>query len=137
MVFSSKKIDKNSFFRPKMTKNHSKSLYFFVLFWRFQRFFAVLELVLCVGHSITFCVLRLAFHHNIPTLENIDFCCFFSCICSLGHLRVILRDLKLFWVIVRKGHLRSFQGERGNFKNKLCEKLHSLGSRSESQFLGL
>ena len=29
----------------------------------------MLELVLCVGHSITFCVLRSAFHHNIPTLE--------------------------------------------------------------------
>jgi hypothetical protein len=38
--------------------------------------------------------------------ENIDFCCFFSWFCSLGHLRVILRDLKLFWVIIRRGHFR-------------------------------
>ena len=29
-----------------------------------------LEFVLCVGHSITFCVLRSAFQHNIPTLPN-------------------------------------------------------------------
>ena len=30
----------------------------------------MLELVFCVGHSITFCVLRSAFQHNIPTLLN-------------------------------------------------------------------
>ena len=44
---------------------------------------------------------------------------------------MILRDLKLFWVIIRRGHLRSFQGERGDFRNTLCEILNSLESRGD------
>ena len=34
---------------------------------------------------------------------------------------MILRDLKSFWVTIRRGHLRSFQG-KGHFENTLYEK---------------
>jgi hypothetical protein len=40
-----------------------------------------------------------------------------------GHFGVILRDLNSFWVIVRRGHISSFQGKRGDFKKPLCEKI--------------
>ena len=61
-----------------------------------------------------------------------------------GHFGVILRDLNSFWVIFKSGHIRSFQGRRGNFK-KHCVKNCILrtscslwfGSGSESQFWGL
>ena len=34
---------------------------------------------------------------------------------------MILRDLKSFWVTIRRGHLRSFQG-KGHFETTLYEK---------------
>ena len=70
MVSSSKKVDRNSIFRHKMTKNHC----IFCVVLGIKRYFAVLELVSRVGQSITFCVLRSAFQHNIPTLPQQ--CCY-------------------------------------------------------------
>ena len=37
------------------------------------------ELVFCVGHENTFCVLESAFTHNMPTLGNLDLHIFRLC----------------------------------------------------------
>ena len=65
-----------SFLWSKNPLKSSKSLYFFVFFRRFWIFFTVFELVFCVRHRNTFCVLRSAFQHNMPTLEMT--CCEFT-----------------------------------------------------------